>query len=50
MENTLKGEINTESLYFSVNYNTNFKNFFDSFYLHYMGYIKPKNHLSLLSL
>ncbi len=35
-ENTLNGEISTESVYISVNNNTNKKKL-DSFYLHYMG-------------
>jgi hypothetical protein len=41
MENTLNGEISTTSVYISV---------LDSFYLHYMGWFKPKNHITLLSL
>jgi hypothetical protein len=36
-ENTLNGEISTESVYISVNNNMKFKIFLDSFYLHYMG-------------
>jgi hypothetical protein len=35
-ENTLNGEISTESVYISDNNNTNLKTI-DSFYLHYMG-------------
>ncbi len=50
MENTLNGEISTASMYISVNNNTNLKKKLDSFYLHYMVYFKPKNHLTLLSL
>jgi hypothetical protein len=38
-----------KTVYISVNINTNFI-FLDSFYLHYIGWIKPKNHLTLLSL
>jgi hypothetical protein len=36
-ENTLNGEISTESVYISVNNNTNLKINLVSFYLHYMG-------------
>jgi hypothetical protein len=51
MENTLNGEIRTKSVYISVNNNTNLKKNSDSVYLHYMvGWIKPKNRLTLLSL
>ncbi len=46
MENTLHS---TKSVYISVINNMNL-NIFDSFYLHYMGWIKPKNHITLLSL
>ncbi len=51
-ETTLNGEISTKSVYISVNNNIN-KKFFKilSIYsLHYMGWVKPKNHLTLLSL
>jgi hypothetical protein len=34
----------------SVYNKTNFNFFLDSFYLHYIGWIKPKNYLTLLSL
>jgi hypothetical protein len=47
---TLNGEISTESVYISVNNNTNLKKNLVSFCLHYMGEIKLKNHLTLLSL
>ncbi len=42
-----------KSVYISViffNNKTNFNFFIYSFYLHYMGWIKTKNHLTLLSL
>jgi hypothetical protein len=35
-ETTLNGQISSESVYNSVNNNTNFKKNLDSFYLHYM--------------
>jgi hypothetical protein len=45
-ENMLNREIYTKSVYISVNSNTDFKNF-TFFYLHYVGWIRPKNHLTL---
>ncbi len=49
MENspTTPRDINVD---ISVDNNTNFKFFLDFFCLHYMGWIKPKIHLTLLSL
>jgi hypothetical protein len=49
-ESTLNGEISPKSTYISFNNNSNKKNILDSFYLHYIGWIKLKNHLTLLSL
>ncbi len=49
-ETALNGEISPESVYISVKNNTNFKKNLVSFYLNYMGQIKLKNHLTLLSL
>jgi hypothetical protein len=49
-ENMLNGEIGNISVDISVNNNTNFKKNLDSFYLHYKGWIRPKSHLTLLSL
>jgi hypothetical protein len=49
-ETTLNGKLSPKSVYISVNNNTKFKKNLDAFYLNYMGWIKPKNHLTLLSL
>ncbi len=49
-ENTLNGKRSLKSVYISVYNNTKFKKKLDTFYLHYMGWIKPKNHLTLLFL
>ncbi len=48
MENTLNDKISIKSVYISVNNNTNF-NMFWFFLLRSLGWIKPKNHLMLLS-